>query len=209
MGDAVVVTSKPKYNLEDTFTSEDKTRNYTLHTIILHGSGPDDEAVISCILDPALIPLLPDPLPCATKPYDHPDTCVRQTEHKGAGIFSLRDIPAGEILIVEHPALILPSGKFAREVYDELGARLPDARRAELMSMANARSKEECASYVEGIVRTNALQLELDPKGQISEDQKEFYGGVYPHINRANHRYEAILPDLFMLNFISSTQLWP
>ncbi|KAF4616771.1 hypothetical protein D9613_008648 [Agrocybe pediades] len=174
-------------NEHETFTAEGSSKQYRLHTISLHGSEPDDEAVISCILAANLIPLLPDPLPCPTKKYEHPAVRVLQTEHKGAGLFALQDIPAGQVLLVEYPALILPAGKFSREVYDELGARLPEKRREELMSMANARSKEECPSYVEGIVRTNALQLELDPKGRLPEEEKEFYGGVYPYINRANH----------------------
>ena len=47
---------------------------------------------------------------------------------------------------------------------------------------------EECESAVEGIVRTNALQLELDSKGKIPREEREVYGGVYPLINRGNHR---------------------
>ena len=57
--------------------------------------------------------------------------------------------------------------------------------------MANARNKDECESSVEGIVRTNALMLELDAKGVVREERREIYGGVYPFINRANHRLEC------------------
>ncbi|PPQ89261.1 hypothetical protein CVT25_001345 [Psilocybe cyanescens] len=160
---------------------------YTLHTLTLPGSEFSEEAVISCLLDPALIPLLPNPLPYAHRPIDNPNFRVLQTAHKGAGLFAARDIAAGELIIVEHPVLILPTGRFPAAIYDELGNRLPEKRRRELLAMANSRSKDECESPVEGIVRTNALMLELDPMGKISEEKKEIYGGVYPTINRANH----------------------
>ncbi|KDR68442.1 hypothetical protein GALMADRAFT_257170 [Galerina marginata CBS 339.88] len=161
-------------------------RTYKLHIITLP-STTGNEAEISCLLDPDLIPFLPNPLPFANRPNDNPNFCVRQTVHKGAGMFAVRDIPAGELIVAEHPALILPSGKFPAEVYNELGNRLSKERRAVLLSLSNSRPKEECESPVEGIVRTNALVLELDPKEEISEDKREIYGGVYPFINRANH----------------------
>ncbi|KAH9477849.1 SET domain-containing protein 5 [Psilocybe cubensis] len=162
-------------------------RTYTLHTITLPASECSEEATISCLLEPALISLLPNPVPPAHKPITNPNFCVLQTEHKGAGLFAARDIAAGELIMVEHPALILPTGRFPAAVYDELARRLPAKRRAELLAMANARSEEECPSPVEGIVRTNALMLELDPKGTISQEKREIYGGVYPTVNRANH----------------------
>ena len=77
----------------------------------------------------------------------------------------------------------LPAGKFPSEVYDELGSRLPEGRRKELMALSNCRSPEECPSAVEGIVRTNALQLELDPKGKMMREEREAYSGVYPLLN--------------------------
>ena len=164
-------------------------RTYAMHTIILPSGDPTQEdGAISCLLNPDLIPLLPNPPPQAHKPIENPCFVVKYTENKGAGLFATRDIPAGALVLVEHPALILPAGKFPSEVYDELGARLPEGRRKELMALSNCRSPEECPSAVEGIVRTNALQLELDPKGKIMRKEREVYGGVYPLLNRGNHR---------------------
>ncbi|KAF8882159.1 hypothetical protein CPB84DRAFT_1791070 [Gymnopilus junonius] len=146
-------------------------RLYSLHTISLPPSKEDaSQTSISCLLDPDLIPLLPDPLPCASNPNDASLIAVRQTPHKGHAMFAARDIEPGQLIIVEHPALILPSGKFPKEVYDELAARLPEKRRKDLFAMANSRSKES-----------------LDLKGRIDEERREIYGGVYPLINRANH----------------------
>lgn len=172
----------------DTSTCVLEDRTYTLHTITLPASECSEESTISCLLDPELIPLLPNPLPYAHKPIDNPNFRVQQTALKGAGLFAARDIAAGELIMIEHPALILPTGRFPAAIYDELGNRLPEKRRAELLAMANARSEEECPSPVEGIVRTNALMLELDPRGKIPEEKREIYGGVYPTVNRANHR---------------------
>jgi len=164
-------------------------RTYTLHTIVLPSSDPTQEdGAISCLLNPDLIPLLPNPPPQFHKPIANPCFVVKQIENKGAGQFATRDIPAGTLVMVEHPALILPSNRLPAELYDELGARLPEWRRKELLALSNCRSPEECASAVEGIVRTNALQLELDSKGKISREEGEVYGGVYPLINRGNHR---------------------
>ncbi|PPR03302.1 hypothetical protein CVT26_008132 [Gymnopilus dilepis] len=169
-------------------------RVYRLHAISLPPSD-GEQATISCLLNPDLIPLLPNPLPPTCPPpststsnrASPPNFSILQTAHKGAGIFAARPIEAGELIMREHPALILPTGKFPKEVYDALADRLPEKRRKELLAMANARSKEECESEVEGIVRTNALMLELDVKGVIPEDRREVYGGVYPFVNRANH----------------------
>ncbi|KAF7782799.1 hypothetical protein Agabi119p4_2175 [Agaricus bisporus var. burnettii] len=63
----------------------------------------------------------------------------------------------------------------------------------EMESMANCRSKEECPSLVEGIVRTNALLLDLIPpsrsKRAITEEpaHQQHFGGVFLKINRCNH----------------------
>lgn len=176
---------------KDANTWSIRDRTYILHTLTLPASDLAPEASISCLLEPRYIPLLPSPLPPAHPPIHNPCFELQTTPHKGIGLFATRDIAAGELVMTEHPALILPSGEFPPELYDALGDRLLETRRAELLAMANCRPPEECKSPVEGIVRTNGLILELDPKGKLS-GPKDFYGGVYPLINRANHRYELL-----------------
>ncbi|KAF9484831.1 SET domain-containing protein [Pholiota conissans] len=171
---------------DDTNTWVIRDRTYTLHTIVLPASESSPEASISCLLDPRYIPLLPNPPPQAHKPIENPCFELRNTPHKGIGLFATRDVAAGDFVMTEHPALILSSGEFPPELYDAIGDRLPAKRRSELLAMANCRSPEECKSHVEGIVRTNGLLLELDPKGKLT-GPKDFYGGVYPLINRSNH----------------------
>ena len=108
-------------------------------------------------------------------------------------MFATRDIAAGELIAIEHPALILPAASLPEEAYNEIGLQLPDRRRAELMAMANSRTMEECPSPVEGIVRTNALALQLKfPKSMENDGpDAKLYGGVYPLLNRCNHRYRT------------------
>jgi len=176
-------------------------RIFRLHTIAL-SLLPDkkptssmESVAISCLLEPDHIPRLPYPLPMAVPPVTNPPYRILRTLNKGAGMFATRDIPAGDLIVEEHPVLILPSDEFPDDVYERLGEALPEERRGELMSMANCRSKEECGTYVEGVVRTNAVMLELLPakeKGKGGEEgtvgERTLYGGVYPLINRCNHR---------------------
>jgi hypothetical protein len=45
-------------------------------------------------------------------------------------MFATRDIQAGELIAIEHPALILPAASLPEEAYNEIGLQLPDRRRA-------------------------------------------------------------------------------
>ncbi|KAF8161458.1 hypothetical protein B0H34DRAFT_380664 [Crassisporium funariophilum] len=166
-------------------------QSYVLHSISLtSSSNPQNKTVISCLLNPALITLLPNPLPPAQPPTQNPSFHVLSTSNKGFGMFATRDIPAGELITNEHPALILPAASLPKEAYDEIGMQLPKKQREILMTMANSRPLEECPSPVEGIVRTNALALDLQfPKSMENDGPSaKLYGGVYPLINRCNHR---------------------
>ncbi|PPR08242.1 hypothetical protein CVT24_001284 [Panaeolus cyanescens] len=189
-------------------------RQHVIHTI--HLSSPTgQDSTISCLIDPALIPLLPSPLPDPVQTYDgEPNFVIKQSpridintmqnEEIGLGIYASRFIPAGTLIAREHPALIVPAGSFPTEAYEEMGNALPEKRRAEMLSMANCyrvkepKEGEEVVGEVEGIVRTNALVLDLKTpvtssrkRSRDEEDQiplaKEVYGGVYPLINRCNH----------------------
>ena len=178
-----------------TWTSGNQT--YVLHTIVLNPfTVPNGEnIVISCLLNPSLISLLPDSS-IAQNSVQNISYCVLPTPRKGFAMFATRDIAAGELIEIEHPALILPAASLPEEAYNEIGLQLPDKRRAELMAMANSRTTEECPSPVEGIVRTNALALQLNfPKSMANDGpDAKLYGGVYPLLNRCNHRYRASFP---------------
>lgn len=155
-------------------------------------SSPSEPATqtIAVLLPADILDRLSKQLPGPTFPSSavDPGYQVRQTEDKGLGLFATRQFLQGESITAENPALILPFlpvGAEPPSTYDALADALDPKRRRELLEMANSQSPEECPSDVEGIVRTNAMTLYLG----LGEDKKTTYGGVYPLLNRANHRY--------------------
>ncbi|EKM81254.1 hypothetical protein AGABI1DRAFT_56703, partial [Agaricus bisporus var. burnettii JB137-S8] len=112
-------------------------------------------------------------------------------------MFATRFIKAGELILNEHPVLIVPECPLPHDTsaWDDLGSSLPEKEKMEMESMANCRSKEECPSLVEGIVRTNALLLNLTrprskkTKNRLTEEpaHQQHFGGVFLKINRCNH----------------------
>lgn len=199
-------------------------RTYRVQTLILPGSpssghkpsSSNDSTAISCLVNVAHLERLQAALPAISQSIDRQlhsmDESdhlheVRMTHNKGAALFAKRSIEEGQLIVWEHPAIILPSTDrdFSREIYEALGDvpnddTLWQERRSEAMAMANEYSGENgCETWVEGVVRTNAVVLELiedsgsnnrNTRGKSSEEtgQKEIYGGIYPLINRANHR---------------------
>jgi len=154
-------------------------------------SSPHDSATqtIAVLLPANILARLQRQLPGPTFPSSaaDPGYQVRQTEDKGLGLFARRRFLQGEAIAAENPALIipcLPIGTEPQSTYDNLADALDPKRRRELLGMANSQTLEECPSVVEGIIRTNAMTLFLG----LGEDNKMTYGGVYPLLNRANHR---------------------
>jgi hypothetical protein len=110
-------------------------------------------------------------------------------------MFATRRIEAGELILDEHPVLIVPEHPLPHDslAWDHLSQNLPEKERVEMLTMANCRPAEECPSPVEGIVRTNALMLDLaltgakkTKRGRGTESAQRF-GGVFLKINRCNH----------------------
>jgi hypothetical protein len=113
-------------------------------------------------------------------------------------MFAKRSIRAGELILDEHPVLIIPEHPLPRDTpaWDNLGSNLPEKERVEMLAMANCRSREECPSSVEGIVRTNGLLLDLtqgkakQKKSHLAvttSERSQKFGGVFFKINRCNH----------------------
>ncbi|KAF9530036.1 hypothetical protein CPB83DRAFT_905603 [Crepidotus variabilis] len=207
----------------------DYERSYTFQTLCLpglpssaHGGlGWDGSTPISCLVNKshldALLAALPPTfcvIPQALSPIREEDQLheVRKTKIKGEGLFATRSIEEGQLILWEHPAIILPSTdrEFNKEIYEDLGKAVASAsdkelntrwlrRQAEATKMANEYEGDGgCDTWIEGVVRTNAIVLDLieGPKMQQSkkkppqhdkDGQKEIYGGIYPLINRANH----------------------
>ncbi|TFK26330.1 SET domain-containing protein [Coprinopsis marcescibilis] len=186
---------------------------YVHHTITLSPTLPNTAPTeIPALLHPSMIPLLPNPLPNALPPPIDEPFVVRKTEDRGYAMFASRPILPGTLIKLEHPIFILPAlpleDSSSYESYERLGQGITESTYAEMETMANCRSKDECPSIVEGVARTNALTLgfhfpsdsESDP--HLSKPHAKHYGGVCPKINRCNHAcgpnasYKWFLPNL-------------
>ncbi|PFH45594.1 hypothetical protein AMATHDRAFT_8946 [Amanita thiersii Skay4041] len=169
------------------------TQKFVVHTVnfkSIYAHKPDVQCAI--LLDPRMIPLLPTNL-CAVEPPQPPCFQVRETGEKGAGMFALQDISAGQLIIREHPAIIIPAPSFPREygAYETLYQALPEFIRTDLLKMANWKSPEEC-SHEEGIARTNGTDVDLLFPSEMNRDSSEQiqareYGATFLKIDRCNH----------------------
>ncbi|KAJ3569477.1 hypothetical protein NP233_g5028 [Leucocoprinus birnbaumii] len=174
---------------------------YKLTTIYLPSHFPEGTSTpIATLLPPSLSSTLfsTGRLPAFATPYpDDPSYEVLDTPTKGFGMFATRSIEAGELILNEHPVLIVPEIPLPHDspAWDDMGLSLPEKQRTEMLTMANCRPVEECPSSVEGIVRTNALILDLIPRTKKAKRQPgdnetvpvQRFGGVFLKINRCNH----------------------
>ncbi|KAJ7108455.1 hypothetical protein C8R43DRAFT_905374 [Mycena crocata] len=135
------------------------------------------------LLDTEIIPLLPKRFKPRPPSPDTPAFIIADAGSKGVGMFAIRDIPAGTLLLVEQPIVVAPaivpvSCKMA--AYNAFLPRISPAACDTLFALSNCKPSAECGP-VEGIVSTNASQIDLP-----TPDGAE-YGGVFPTVSRANH----------------------
>ncbi|TFK25652.1 hypothetical protein FA15DRAFT_668160 [Coprinopsis marcescibilis] len=76
-------------------------------------------------------------------------------------MFASRPIPPGTLIKLKHPIFILPAlpleDSSSYKSYERLVQGITESTYAEMETMENCRSKDECPSTVEGVARTNAL----------------------------------------------------
>ncbi|KAJ6631449.1 hypothetical protein B0H10DRAFT_2207108 [Mycena sp. CBHHK59/15] len=140
------------------------------------------------LLDAQLVPLLPKTLEAPPPDPAPPNFIIGDAGFKGAGMFVARDFPAGGLILVDQPAVVVPaSAPFLRqtEAYDAMLPRLSQFSRDRLLALANCKPIPEYPA-VEGIALTNAFQVSLPTPSDTPPEAKE-YGGVFPDISRANH----------------------
>lgn len=147
----------------------------------------DFEAAV--LLDEGVEHLLPETFQpaCAAPLYMFE---IGDTGDRGLGMFALQDIPAGALVLVEHPVIVAPYliglGMPLSEVYAELFNRLPPEACHELMCLANSRSLEDCG-LLEGIVRTNALGIQLQVPPDVPHPELTTHRAVFLNTSRCNH----------------------
>ncbi|KAF8206278.1 hypothetical protein K438DRAFT_1963352 [Mycena galopus ATCC 62051] len=141
------------------------------------------------LLDAPVVPLLPRELLKPPQSPAPPAFYVADAGIKGAGMFAARDIPAGGVILVDQPVAVVPGpslvggSPWKREAFDALLPRISQISRDNLLALANIKPLSE-SPVVEGIALTNAVQIDL-PVPPLAALQD--YGGVFPHISRANH----------------------
>ncbi len=183
-------------------SSNPSSSPYKIYTILLPSVVPSAPPTpIATLLPVAVSTSLSDPatLPKNATPYpSNPSYEILSTPAKGFGMFATRVINPGELILDEHPVLIVPERPLPHDspAWDNLGQDLPKEERKEMLTMANCRLSEECPSPVEGIARTNALVFDLTSpenkrKGKAVNDEigvfSQRFGGIFLKINRCNH----------------------
>ncbi|TFK45062.1 hypothetical protein BDQ12DRAFT_674044 [Crucibulum laeve] len=181
---------------------------YALHTITLRSSSSATSTTIPALLHPSMIPLLPSSASTVTA-IQSPCFELKQTASKGVGMFATRSISPGELIVVENPVAILPNKPltFNCTAYDELEALILDDRRAEMLTLTNCQDRTKCPSDVEGIARTNALNIILKMPVESREwsAEERHYGGIFLKIPRCNHSCGPNAAHKWNLATMSST----
>ncbi|KAJ7198584.1 hypothetical protein GGX14DRAFT_536724 [Mycena pura] len=151
-------------------------------------SAGSSSTVTACamLVDAPVVPLLFRPLRIPPSGPTTSNFFIADAGSKGAGMFAARDIPAGALILVDRPVVVVPSSvssSWKREAFDALLPRISQKSRDALLALANCHSLSKCP-VIEGIALTNAFQIAL-PTPPLAAPQE--YGGVFPDISRANH----------------------
>lgn len=143
----------------------------------------------AALLDESVERLLPDSFePAIRSPMDLVEIC--NTGKNGFGMFARRDIPAQGLILVEHPVIITPYlvglPTPLSDLYAQLFDRLPPKLHRDLMRLANCKPAKEY-SLSEGIVRTNAIGIQLDVP-DVPHAELSTHRGLFLNTSRCNHR---------------------
>ncbi|KAJ7642914.1 hypothetical protein B0H17DRAFT_1216282 [Mycena rosella] len=145
---------------------------------VLAGSYATD-ATCPMLLDASIVPVLHKRFNLPPPGPSPPAFIIADAGTKGVGLFATRDIPAGALILVERPIIVVPAiVPFPRKTvaYAALLPHLSQAARAALLGLTNCKPPSECGP-VEGIVWTNASQIDLPILSPTAAE----YGGVFPH----------------------------
>ena len=144
----------------------------------------------AALLDEGVERLLPTHFePATPSPRDLVE--IVNTGKKGFGMFARRDIPAQGLILIEHPIVITPYllslTTPLSNIYARLFNRLPPISHRELMRLANCKLPDECSVY-EGIVRTNAIGIQLDVP-DVPHPELTTHRAIFLNTSRCNHRF--------------------
>jgi hypothetical protein len=171
------------------------------HGLHVSGAEGQNEFVTSSLLrsDAAQVLASRGPLP-SPPAIDSSAFDIRKVSKREGdqGIFALRDLVPGTVVITERPVLVFPSylwlggldqekDDILRTLFERLRKDAPDQLWQELMALKYDKSS---APYKEeGILRTNGFELDL---AAASDQNDSSYSGVFLNIARCNHRYASL-----------------
>lgn len=165
------------------------SRAYCLHNVV-YGEGFDETATL---LDIGVKDLLPAVMPAPSSPSPKGMTFqICKSEGKnGLGMVAAQNIPAGGLIVVERPILVVPyiialQTYPESEFYTALLRRLSPETVARFTALANCKPAAECDA-VEGIMRTNAIAINLNVP-DVPHPELATHRAIFPSISRCNHR---------------------
>ncbi|KAG6816061.1 hypothetical protein H0H87_008893 [Tephrocybe sp. NHM501043] len=160
------------------FAEHVRSRSYVMQNYIF------DDFESSVLLDQGVESLLPETFQpaCEAPLYTFE---IGGAGDKGEGMFALRDMPAGSLILVEHPIIVAPylvglSVSLA-EVYAKLLGRLPHRMRDEVLKLYSGDSHT-----LEEIIRCNALGIQLEVP-DVPHPELTTHRAVFLHTSRCNH----------------------
>ncbi|KIK65258.1 hypothetical protein GYMLUDRAFT_39618 [Collybiopsis luxurians FD-317 M1] len=117
--------------------------------------------------------------------------------HKGGmGLFARAYIPQGGVILVERPAVIIPTqikpdstvtgfdgAEFRDDVHQAMFSHIDPEVQEEIFALKDSLAGLLTSSTPEGIFRTNALDIELPTEGTGTHK----YKGLFPKTSRCNH----------------------
>ncbi|KAK0202287.1 hypothetical protein DFS33DRAFT_1384630 [Desarmillaria ectypa] len=106
---------------------------------------------------------------------------TRHAETKGLGMFARCGIPAGGIVLVEHPLLVVPRNQSATtSMISSLLSEVHPKEKTEFMNLANSQPLED---PIKAILQTNALLIDLP----VDDPELAAHHAVFLKVSRCNH----------------------
>ncbi|KAG6908572.1 hypothetical protein DXG01_004130 [Tephrocybe rancida] len=164
------------------FAGHVRSRSYVMRNFLFDGSET------SVMLDEGVDAMLPESFePASGSPlYTFK---IGDAGDKGRGMFALRDLPAGGLILVEHPIIVAPYlvglGVPLADIYAELLDRLPLEMQKELLKLHSG-DDHTLEDTLEEIVRCNALGIQLKVP-DVPHPEIKTHRAVFLNISRCNH----------------------
>ncbi|SJL18693.1 uncharacterized protein ARMOST_22292 [Armillaria ostoyae] len=109
---------------------------------------------------------------------------TRRAGTKGLGMFARCGIPAGSVILVEHPLIVMPRSSSA--TISCLLSEVHPKERTEFMNLANSHPLED---PLKAIMQTNRLLIDLP----VDDPELAAHHTVFLKISRCNHRWDKLV----------------